>query len=81
MASSTSVSQAISRVAFGNTEGTQEGFTKRYGLARLVFFERHDDIRRAILREKSMKRYPRAWKVRLIMTFNPDWEDLFDRLA
>jgi putative endonuclease len=75
------VTSHLARRVWEHREGAMEGFTKRYGLTRLVFFERHDDIRTAILREKSMKRYPRAWKVRLIMTFNPDWEDLYDQLA
>jgi putative endonuclease len=75
------VTSHLARRVWEHREGMIDGFTKRYGLKRLVFFERHDDIRTAILREKSMKRYPRAWKVRLIMTFNPDWEDLYDRLA
>ena len=62
-------------------EGLIEGFTKRYGLTRLVFCERHDDIRTAILREKNLKRWPRAWKVRLIVKTNPGWDDLYDRLT
>jgi putative endonuclease len=62
-------------------EGLIEGFTKRYGLTRLVFFERHDDIRTAIQREKSLKSWRRAWKVRLIVATNPGWDDLYDRLT
>jgi putative endonuclease len=58
-----------------------EGFTKRYGVTRLVFFERHEEIRTAIRREKNLKRWPRAWKVRLIVAANPDWDDLYDRLT
>ena len=58
-----------------------DSFTKRYGLKRLVFFERHDTIRAAIQRERNMKHWPRTWKVRLILAQNPEWEDLYDRLA
>jgi len=48
---------------------------------RLVYFERHDDIRTAIQRETSVKRWPRAWKVRLIHRENLNWDDLYDRLS
>jgi len=54
------------------------GFTKRYGLKRLVYFERYEDIITAIAREKSIKEWPRAWKVRLIGHSNPRWDDLYD---
>ena len=55
-----------------------EGFTKRHGLKRLVYAEHHDDIRDAIRREKTIKGWRRAWKVRLIHGVNPDWNDLSD---
>jgi putative endonuclease len=58
-----------------------DGFTKRYRLRRLVYVERHDDIRAAIQREKNIKHWSRTWKVRLILATNPAWEDLYDRLA
>ena len=61
-------------------EGTIEGFTKRYRLTRLVHAEHHEDIRDAIQREKAIKGWRRAWKVRLIRESNPDWNDLFDTL-
>jgi putative endonuclease len=57
-----------------------EGFTKRYGLRRLVFAERHADIRGAIQRERNMKHWPRTWKVRLILAANPDWADLYEQI-
>ena len=75
------VTSDLARRAWEHREGVAEGFTKRYGLKRLVFAERHDDIRIAIQREKNLKHWPRAWKVRLIRTENPDWLDLYDRLA
>jgi putative endonuclease len=46
----------------------------------LVYYEQHDDIRIAIQREKTMKHWPRAWKVRLIHGMNPEWEDLYEKL-
>ena len=57
---------------------TQAGsaFTTRYGLDRLVYSETHGDMLTAIQREKTIKHWPRAWKVRLIVSSNPDWEDL-----
>jgi putative endonuclease len=57
--------------------GNIDGFTKKYGLKRLVYFERHDDISSAIAREKAMKAWKRAWKVRLIIAGNPAWDDLY----
>ena len=74
------VTSDLPRRAWQHREGLIEGFTKRYGLTRLVFFERHDDIRTAIQREKSLKSWRRAWKVRLIVATNPGWDDLYDRL-
>ncbi len=59
---------------------TADGFTKRYGLKRLVYAERHEDIRDAIHREKTIKTWRRAWKVRLIRASNPDWADLSETL-
>ena len=62
-------------------EGVVKGFSKTYGLKRLVYYEQYDDIRIAIQREKTMKHWSRAWKVRLIHGQNPDWEDLFESLT
>jgi putative endonuclease len=53
-----------------------DGFTKQHGLKRLIYFEAFDDIRLAIQREKTIKHWPRAWKVRLVSGFNRDWTDL-----
>jgi putative endonuclease len=75
------VTNDLPRRAWQHREGLIEGFTKRYGLTRLVFLERHEEIQTAIRREKNLKRWPRAWKVRLIVATNPDWDDLYDRLT
>lgn len=56
--------------------GVADGFTKRYGLSRLVYAEPHQDMRSAIQREKTLKHWSRAWKVRLILDVNPGWADL-----
>ncbi len=58
-------------------EGVFEGFTKRYAVKRLVWFEQHDAITTAIQREKSLKKYKRAWKANLIELGNPQWADLY----
>jgi putative endonuclease len=57
-----------------------DGFTKRYRVHKLVWYETHETMESAIQREKSIKKWNRAWKLRLIEQSNPDWEDLFDRL-
>jgi putative endonuclease len=75
------VTNDVARRAWEHREGLVDGFTKRYGLKLLVYAERYDDIRDAIQREKTMKRWARAWKVRLIHTENPNWDDLYERVA
>jgi len=57
------------------------GFTSRYDIRRLVWFEIHDDPANAITREKQLKKWRRAWKVELIEKENPDWRDLFEEIA
>jgi putative endonuclease len=59
-------------------EGGGSKFCKRYGLTRLVYCEPYERIDEAIAREKAMKAWKRAWKVRLIEKANPAWDDLFD---
>jgi putative endonuclease len=61
-------------------QGLLGGFTKRYGVKRLVWFEPHDGIVEAIQREKSLKKYKREWKVNLIERENPKWADLFPQM-
>jgi putative endonuclease len=56
------------------------GFTKQYGVSRLVYFEAYDSILEARAREHAMKRWRRAWKIELIEKLNPDWRDLADQL-
>jgi putative endonuclease len=72
-------SNLIQRV-WQHREGVVPGFTKRYGLKRLVYFEAYDDISVAIQREKNVKHWPRTWKVRLILASNPEWRDLYETL-
>ena len=53
-----------------------DGFTKRYGVHTLVYFEAHEHMYEAIQREKRLKKWNRAWKMRLIEAMNPEWKDL-----
>ena len=57
------------------------GFVQDYGVHRLVFAEFHDTMEAAILREKRLKKWRRAWKLELIERHNPQWRDLYDELA
>jgi len=57
------------------------GFTKRYGVHDLVWYELHENMESAIEREKRLKEWKRAWKLRLIESFNPDWRDLYCEIA
>lgn len=58
-------------------DGLIEGFTKTYGLKRLVWYERHETMTAAIQREKTIKKWKREWRVNLIERENPNWDDLF----
>jgi putative endonuclease len=76
----TGVTADIGRRAFEHREGLGKGFTKRYGLNRLVYTQFFESIGDAIQREKNMKHWSRAWKVRLILDANPEWRDLYETL-
>ncbi|WP_380785725.1 GIY-YIG nuclease family protein [Sphingomonas sp. R86521] len=56
-------------------------FCRRYGIKTLVFAEAHETIQDAIWREKALKAWNRAWKIRLIEELNPEWRDLYDTLT
>jgi putative endonuclease len=76
----TGVTADIARRAYEHREGIVPGFTKRYGLKRLVYMEHHETIAAAIQRESNIKHWPRAWKARLILDGNPEWLDLYETL-
>ena len=57
------------------------GFTKRYGVHTLVYFELHPEMTQAIAREKQLKKWKRAWKLELIERHNPEWRDLWDEIV
>jgi putative endonuclease len=70
----------LSRRVSEHREAVIDGFTKRYGLKHLVYYESYCDIRNLLQREKNLKHWPRAWKFALICEMNPDWEDLYEQL-
>ncbi len=74
------VTSKMARRAFEHKSGTGSVFTQRYRLHRLVYVERHATIALAIQREKTIKHWSRAWKVRLINRDNPNWDNLYDTL-
>jgi putative endonuclease len=74
------VTKDLVRRIYEHRQGSFEGFTKRYRLNNLVYFEKHEIMPLVIQREKSMKRWPRAWKARLINERNRSWRDLFGEI-
>ncbi|MBI5060354.1 GIY-YIG nuclease family protein [candidate division KSB1 bacterium] len=70
------VTNNLERRLYEHKHGLVEGFTKKYRMHRLVHYEVTSDIRSAITREKRLKWWPRAWKVKLIESMNPNWNDL-----
>jgi putative endonuclease len=62
-------------------QGLVEGFTKRYGIRTLVWYEQTESIESAIAREKQIKKWNRGWKIELIESGNPQWKDLHEETA
>ncbi|MFI5166826.1 MAG: GIY-YIG nuclease family protein [Thermoanaerobaculales bacterium] len=58
-----------------------DGFTKKYGVHTLVYYEVHRDMTQAIVREKRLKKWNRAWKLKLIEDHNPEWKDLWEEIT
>ncbi len=77
----TGVTNDLLRRVQEHREGLVAGFTKKYQVKMLVYFEVHSDINETISREKLMKRWRRSWKLRLIERGNPQWLDLWPELA
>ena len=76
----TGVTGALNQRVWEHRAEIFEGFTKRYGVKQLVYYEIHEDPSSAIKREKQIKRWRRSWKLRLIEKDNPQWVDLYDNL-
>ncbi|MEQ8345631.1 MAG: GIY-YIG nuclease family protein [Sneathiellaceae bacterium] len=74
------VTTDLARRILQHREGREPGFTRTHGVKRLVYVERHDEITLAIQRETSLKRWRRAWKIALIESVNPDWNDLWQTI-
>jgi len=70
------VTNDIGRRAFEHHQGLVDGFTKKYGVKQLLWYEAHEDIHEAIRRESLVKKWKRRWKLELIEKTNPDWRDL-----
>jgi putative endonuclease len=75
------VTNDLVRRVYQHREGTIAGFTKRYGLKQLVYFEKYDTPTLAIQREKNIKHWSRLWKLDLINSSNPQWRDLYNDIA
>ena len=75
------VTNNVVRRGYEHKSKAADGFTARYGVDRLVWFEIYDDINTAIMREKELKKWRRDWKVRLIEEQNPEWVDLFPGIS
>lgn len=69
------------RRAYEHKNDLIEGFTKKYGVHKLVYYEQTNDIHNAIQREKELKKWNRQWKINLIEKFNPNWNDIYDELT
>jgi putative endonuclease len=75
------VTNDLIRRIYEHKNKVAEGFTRKYDVDRLVYFEAFDDIENAIRREKRLKKWNRAWKIRLIEETNPNWADLYPSIA
>lgn len=74
------VTNDLLRRATEHRDEVVPGFTKRHRVSRLLYYEAFEDISEAIAREKQLKGWNRAWKIRLIERTNPNWDDLFPAL-
>jgi putative endonuclease len=74
------ITNDLTRRVFEHKTGLVNGFTKKYSVNKLVYFESTNDVNAAILREKRLKKWKRQWKIELIEKLNPDWNDLSERL-
>jgi putative endonuclease len=75
------VTSDLAKRVWEHKQGLADGFTKRYSIKELVWYEVHGDVMAAITREKQIKKWNRIWKVELIEEFNPEWRDLFDEIC
>jgi putative endonuclease len=71
------VTSDLPKRTWEHKNGVRDGFTEKYGVGLLVWYELHETMENAILREKSLKKWERTWKLRLIEENNPEWRDLY----
>lgn len=71
------VTSNLAQRIWQHKQGLAEGFTQKYQVKTLVWYEQHETMQTAIQREKNLKEWKRAWKVRLIEAGNPQWQDLY----
>jgi len=76
----TGVTGNLIRRVYEHKNDLVEGFTSKYGIHMLVYYESCDSTEAAIQREKNLKFWHRKWKIRLIEEMNPDWKDLYDEI-
>lgn len=76
----TGMCSSLSRRIYEHREGLIAGFTRKYGIQTLVWYEHYDDMQEALLRERRIKRWQRSWKLNLIESSNPDWHDLYSEI-
>jgi putative endonuclease len=74
------VTSNLKKRIYEHKEKIIEGFTKKYSVDKLVYYESTSDADRPILREKQMKKWKRVWKIKLIESINPEWKDLYDKV-
>ena len=77
----TGVTNDLVRRVWEHRNDTIDGFTKQYGVHRLVYYELHTSMIEAIRREKQIKKWRRAWKIELIEKENPEWRDLWPSIV
>ena len=75
------VTSSLAKRVWEHKNDAVEGFTKRYGVHQLVWYELHETMESAISREKAIKEWKRQWKLELIEKMNPAWKDLFESIV
>jgi putative endonuclease len=75
------VTNDLIKCVYEHKNNLTDGFTKKYNVHTLVYFEQCDDIESAIIREKQLKKWNRKWKLELIEKENPQWKDLYENLT
>ena len=77
----TGMTSNLVKRAWQHRNGEMDGFTKKYGVKCLVYYEMHQNAESAIMREKQIKKWNRQWKLRLIEKDNPQWNDLYELIV